>query len=45
MIEPLDWLLQDVTLPLYAVLVLLVLPVGYFGRLFRRIIEQRLPEQ
>lgn len=44
MFETVAWLTQNVTLPLYAVLVLFVLPVGYFGRIFRRVIEQRLPD-
>lgn len=43
-IEQLAWLTQDVRLPLYAVLVILVLPVGYFGRLARRVIDKRLPD-
>lgn len=43
-IEQLTWLTQDVTLPLYAVVVILVLPVGYIGRLARKIIDKRLPD-
>ena len=42
-IDNIAWLSQDVTLPLWAVLALLVLPVGYVGRLLRRVIEARLP--
>lgn len=44
LIDGLTWLTQDVVLPLYAVVVILVLPVGYIGRLVRRLIEDRLPD-
>ncbi len=38
-----EWLIQPVTVPLWGFLVAIILPLGYFGKLARRLIEQRLP--
>jgi hypothetical protein len=45
LVDSAAWLGQGVTLPLYAVVVILVLPVGYIGRLVRKLIEQRVPTE
>ena len=39
-----EWLAQPVTVPLWGLLVAIILPLGYFAKLARQLIEQRLPQ-
>jgi len=38
-----EWLIQPVTVPLWGLLVAIILPLGYFAKLARRLVDQRIP--
>jgi len=40
---PVTWLTQSVTVPLWGFLAAIILPVGYFAKLARRLVDQRIP--
>lgn len=39
-----EWLTQSVTVPLWGLLVAIILPLGYFAKLARRLVDNRVPE-
>jgi hypothetical protein len=38
-----EWLSQPVTVPLWGLLVAIILPLGYFAKLARRLVDKRIP--